>query len=132
MSATSKLHYFRYLHVLYRITTLEKSETLDSLPHDFAETGLHLRHFPVGGFREGVQGARAAPPPFPPQFFLELRTSKIYKTNINKIYLIKLRLKEMTCLMIIAKTKKTFSAFQLLYSGSGKPKKQYQPVTRTG
>ena len=86
--------------------------------------------FPWVDLGRGYRGH--VPPPPRPQFFLELRTSKIYKTNINKIYLIKLRLKEMTCLMIIAKTKKTFSAFQLLYSGSGKSKKHYQPVTRTG
>ena len=29
-----KSHYFRYSHVLYRITTLEKSERFDLLPHD--------------------------------------------------------------------------------------------------
>ena len=28
-------YYFRYSHVLYRITPLEKSERFDSLPHDF-------------------------------------------------------------------------------------------------
>ena len=27
--------YFRYSHVLYRITTLEKSERFDSLPHNY-------------------------------------------------------------------------------------------------
>ena len=32
---------------------------------------------PRGGFREGVQGARASPP----LFFLELRTSKAYKNK---------------------------------------------------
>ena len=63
-SAARKLHYFRYLHVLYRITTLEKSETLDSLPHDFTETKLRRWHFPRGGFREGVQGARISLPIF--------------------------------------------------------------------
>ena len=30
-----KSYYFRYSHVLYRITTLEKSERFDLLPHDF-------------------------------------------------------------------------------------------------
>ena len=43
----------------------------------------------------------------------------------------------MICLMIIAETKNTFSAFQLFhqhywYNNSGKSKKQYEPVTRTG
>ena len=50
---------------------------------------------------------------------------KIQKHNINKIYQIKLKLNEMTYLMIIAETKKTFSAFQFFhqhyrYNGSGK------------
>ena len=40
---------------------------------------------------------------------------KIQKHNINKICQIELRLKEMTCLMIIPKTKKTFSAFQFFH-----------------
>ena len=30
-----KSYYFRYSHVLYRITTLEKSERFDSLNHDY-------------------------------------------------------------------------------------------------
>ena len=30
-----KSSYFRYSHVLYKITTLEKSERFDLLPHDF-------------------------------------------------------------------------------------------------
>ena len=30
-----KSYYFRYSHVLYKITTLEKSERFDLLPHDF-------------------------------------------------------------------------------------------------
>ena len=85
-SATSKLHYFRYLHVLYRITTLEKSETLDLLPYDFTETGLHRWHIPRGGFREGVQGECPHHPlPRPlTNFFLELHTSKTYKNKQHK------------------------------------------------
>ena len=35
-----KSYYFRYSHVLYRITTLEKSERFDSLPHGFIGMGL--------------------------------------------------------------------------------------------
>ena len=34
-SFSKKSYYMRYSHVLYRITTLEKSERFDSLPHDF-------------------------------------------------------------------------------------------------
>ena len=30
-----KSYYLRYSHVLYKITTLEKSERFDALPHDF-------------------------------------------------------------------------------------------------
>ena len=40
---------------------------------------------------------------------------KIQKHNINKIYQIELKLNEMTYLMIIAETKKTFSAFQFFH-----------------
>ena len=41
--------------------------------------------------------------------------AKMQKHNINKIYQIELKLKEMTYLMIIAETKKTFSTFQFFY-----------------
>ena len=51
------------------ITILEKSETLDSLPHDFAQTGLYRRHFPRGGFREGAQEARPPPIPLPRRIY---------------------------------------------------------------
>ena len=52
----------------------------------------------------------------PPPFFLELRTSKTYKNKQhNTPTPIELRLKEMACLMIIADTKKTFSAFQFFH-----------------
>ena len=74
------------------------------------------------------------PPAAPPSFCAQ---AKIQKYNINKIYQIELRLKEMTYLqieltlkemtylMIIAETKKTFSTFQFFhqhqrYTGSGK------------
>ena len=40
-----KSYYFRYSHVLYRITILEKSERFDSLPHDLIQTRLHRWHF---------------------------------------------------------------------------------------
>ena len=42
----------------------------------------------------------------------KMRTSKKWKNNINQIYQIKLRLKGMTCLMLIAEAKNTFSAFK--------------------
>ena len=48
------------------ITTVEKWETLDSLPHDFAQTGLYRWHFPGGRFREGAQEAR---PPTPHRIY---------------------------------------------------------------
>ena len=71
----------------------------------------------------GAQGARA-----PPLIFLEknFEQAKQYKKhNANKIYQIEPRLKEITCLMTIGKTKKTFSAFQFFHkrywnSSSGK------------
>ena len=40
-----------------------------------------------------------------------MHKEKIQKHNLNKIYLTKPRLKEITCFMIIAETKNTFSAF---------------------
>ena len=61
----------------------------------------------------GAQGARV-----PPYFFLEKKlptSKKIKKYNINEIYQEKPRLKEMTCLMTIAETKKTFSAFRFFH-----------------
>ena len=66
-----------------------------------------------GGHREHV-------PPSP-----ILSYKKIQKHNINKIYQIEPRLKEMNCLMTIAEIKKTFSTFQFFHkhywnSGSGK------------
>ena len=100
--------------MLYRITTLEKSETRDSLPHNLTETGLHRSHFPRDGFRDGVQEART-PPPSPYFFWNRAQVKHTKTTNTNKIYQIELRLKEMACLMIIAETKKTFSAFQFFH-----------------
>ena len=68
------------------------------------------------------------PPPPPPQPHPAFCTqTKIQKHNINKIYQIELRLKEMTYLqieltlkemtylMIIAETKKTFSTFRFFH-----------------
>ena len=54
-----------------------------------------------------------------------MHKQKIQKHNVNKIYQIEPRLTEMTCLMTIAETKMTFSAFQFFHehywnSGSGK------------
>ena len=75
---------------------------------------------------EGGTGGTCPPPP-PLLFSTRNKTAqaKIQKHNINKIYQIELRLKEMTYLMIIAETKKTFSTFQFFhwryrYSRSGK------------
>ena len=48
-------------------------------------------------------------------FFLEKNCAQARKYNINKIYQIKPRLKEVTCLITIAETKKTFSAFQFFH-----------------
>ena len=62
---------------------------------------------------EGAEGARAhlAPPDFSKKKIVHKQ--KMQKHNINKIYQIELRSKEMTCLIIIAETKDTFSAFKL-------------------
>ena len=41
--------------------------------------------------------------------------TKMQKHNVNKIYQVELKLKEMTYLMIIAETKKTFNTFQFFH-----------------
>ena len=51
----------------------------------------------------------------PPYYSWNRAQVKHTNTNINKIYQIELRLKEMTYLMIIAETKKTSSAFQFFH-----------------
>ena len=63
----------------------------------------------------------------PPIFPLKkiAQKQKIQKHDVNKIYQMEPRLKKMTCLMTIAKTKKTSSAFQYFHkhywnSNSGK------------
>ena len=63
----------------------------------------------------GAEGARDTPHPFP-YFFQEKNKleQKIQKHNINKIYQIESRLKEIICLTTIAETKNTFSAVQIL------------------
>ena len=58
-------------------------------------------------FGRETGGTCPHPPLFSPR--KNLHTSKKY--SINKIYQINPRLKEMSCLMTIAETKKTFSAF---------------------
>ena len=76
---------------------------LTKLPQDFTEMRLHCWHSPRGGFREGAKEARA--PPSPHYFFWNCAQVKNTETNnINKIYPTELRLKEMTCSMIIAET----------------------------
>ena len=50
-----------------------------------------------------------------PYFIWNCAQVKQTKTKNIKIYQIELRLKEMTCLMIIAETKKTFSVFQFFH-----------------
>ena len=64
----------------------------------------------------GTDLGEQAQSPLPPVLFFTRKKkcaqAKIEKRNINKIYQIELRLKEMTYLMIIAETKKTFNAFQ--------------------
>ena len=63
----------------------------------------------------GTDLGERAQSPLPPVLFLpekKCAQAKTEKRNINKIYQIELRLKEMAYLMIIAETKKTFSAFQ--------------------
>ena len=71
-----------------------------------------------GGFMEegGTEGTCHHHPPlsFPRK---KLPTSK-KENNINKIYQIKSRLKEMTCLMTIPETKKTFRAFRFFHKHS--------------
>ena len=75
---------------------------------------------------EGGNGGQEAPPSF--LFFPRKNIAdkeKIHKRNINKIYQVEPTLKEMTCLMTIAETKKTFSTFQFFHknywnNGSGK------------
>ena len=85
----------------------------------------HLTHYPmtlqkrnsIADIFPGVdlwRGYRGHVPP--PYFLWNCAQVKHTKTNnINKIYQIELRLKEMTSLMIIAETKKTFSAFQFFH-----------------
>ena len=84
-----------------------------------------------GGFRGKDTGdtchSPSIPPPVSPVFHQKKNCgqAKIQKYNINKIYQIELRLKEMTYLIFIVGAKKTFSAFQLFhwryrYNGSGK------------
>ena len=67
------------------------------------------------GGRRGSTGGTYPPPPlfFPTKKIAHEK--KIQKYNIDKIYQIELRLKGMTCLMIIAETKKAFSAFQFFH-----------------
>ena len=69
------------------------------------------------GFRGGHRGASRAPPPsflfFPRKNIAD--KEKIHKRNINKIYQVEPTLKEMTCLMTIAETKKTFITFQFFH-----------------
>ena len=81
------------------------------LPEDFLHpcTGADLR-----GGGGGVEHRRHVPPLFFPRKKL-CPCQKIQKHNINKIYQIEPRLKEMTCLMSIAETKRTFSAFQFFH-----------------
>ena len=64
------------------------------------------------------RGTRATCPPLPPHryFFWNFAQAKSTKTNnINKIHQTELRLKEMTYLVIVAETKKTFSVFQFYH-----------------
>ena len=69
--------------------------------------------FPRVDLGKGYRGNVPSPAPY---FFLNCAQVKHTKTNnINKIYQTELRLKEMTCLTIIAETKKTFSAFQFFH-----------------
>ena len=61
-------------------------------------------------------GSTCSPPPSPRYFSWNCAQVKNTKTNnINQIYPTELRLKEMTCSMIIAETKNTFSAFQFFH-----------------
>ena len=68
---------------------------------------MHLAKEAFG--RDAYRGTGTIPPPTHPIFYQKKKCAqaKIEKCNINKIYQIELRLKEMTYLMI-----KTFSAFQ--------------------
>ena len=65
----------------------------------------------------GGWGGHAPPPPsflfFPRKNIAD--KEKIHKRNINKIYQVEPTLKEMTCLMTIAETKKTFITFQFFH-----------------
>ena len=64
--------------------------------------------FPGADLRKGHR-RHVSPPPY---FFWNCAQVKNKKTNnINKIYQTELRLKEMTCLLIVAETKETLSAF---------------------
>ena len=63
---------------------------------------------------EGGRHSRHVPPP-PSYFFLEKNCPQAKKYNINKICQIKPRFKKMTCLMTIAETKKTSSAFRFFH-----------------
>ena len=84
------------------------------LAHEACETTLKFLDKCRGGFRGGsiwgTWGAQGALP-----YFLQekiARKQKIQKHNVNKICPVEPSLKEMTCLMTIAETKQTFSAFQ--------------------
>ena len=86
--------------------TLQKR---DSIAHFFP--GVDLGR----GYRGHVPPPPPPPPP-PPYLFWNCAEVKHAKTNnINNIYQIELRSKGITCLMIIAETKKTFSAFEFFH-----------------
>ena len=79
-----------------------------------------MRHTPVsfcekheinGGKGGGTVGTYR-PPSY---FFLEKNCPQAKKYNINKICQIKPRFKKMTCLMTIAETKNTSSAFRFFH-----------------
>ena len=108
----ANIHYFRYLHVLCRIPTLKKSETLDArYSMTLQKRDSMADIFPGVDLGRGYRGLV-----LPLYFFWNCTQLKHTKTsNINKIYQTELRLKEMTCLMTIAETKKTFSAFQFFH-----------------
>ena len=68
----------------------------------------------VADLEGGTEGARS--PSLTPIFSIFIADKeKIHKPNINKIYQVEPTLKEMTCLMTIAETKKTFSTFQFFH-----------------